>query len=239
MQANRYIQVIGIVGLAAVLSSLASATVRFPGTSLSLSTGITPLVGVELIRNKSELAAILGPSDSGNRKVIADRSLAFGQDIVPSFVLFLFGMYKLAQRFRPDLKHWSLAALVLLVGTFVLEYEVVSHLATAANAPVITGQMVGAIRELVFLKWSALFIATILVCQFVFATPWPLRFTGNAMMFAAIAGSYAMSYRERLFAPILLIMWGGMCVVSALLIAWPEILYAFDPLSPVVAKPEI
>jgi len=237
-QAKRNVEIFGFVGLVAVILSLTSATVRFPGTAFSLYTGITPLIGVEIIHNKAELVSILGPPDSENRKVIANRNWGLPWNLVPAFTLFCFAMYRLQLRFRPDLHYYSLAALILLVVALALEYEVVIHLAAAANAPVITDQMVGTIRDLVFLKWNALFFATFCSCVWLLATPWLLWYGGNVIIYAAGIGSFAVSYRAWLVAPALLTMFAGMCGVSVLLIVWPEIAYGFDPLMPVADERE-
>jgi hypothetical protein len=237
-QAKRYVEIFGFVGLVSVIFSLTSATVRFPGTTFSVFTGITPVIGVELIHNKTELVSILGPADSENRKVIANRPWGLGWNLASAFALFFFGMYKLQRRFRPDLKNYSLVALILLVATLALEYEVVLHLAAAAKAPDITDKMVGTIRDLVFLKWNALFVAALCSCVWLLATPGVLGVGGDVLMGGAVLGSFAMSYHERLIAPILLVMFVGICGVSVLLVLWPEIVYEFDPLMPVVDEPE-
>ena len=52
------IRIIGFLGLASVVLSLWSATVRPAGTRLSFDTGITPLIAVELARSKAEVAGV-------------------------------------------------------------------------------------------------------------------------------------------------------------------------------------
>src|SRR4051812_28031336 len=97
-EANVRIRIAGAFGLCAVIFSLISATFRLPGTPISVSSGLTPLMGLELVHNKAELAAALGPMGSKNREMIARRNPAPGRDLVGSFILFLLAVFKLTRR---------------------------------------------------------------------------------------------------------------------------------------------
>ncbi len=221
-ETNRDIRIAGVLGFLAVIFSLTSATVRLPGTPVGVFTGMTPLIGMEFVHNKTELAAALGPADSENRKLIAGRTAAPGFDFVPSFVLFVFALYRLTRRVRPEWGLLSFPGLLGLGATLVLEYFIVSRMAVAATAPVITDAMVETLRILVFFKWDLLFISTVMCSQMLAAPNGILGFGTDVLAYAAVAGSLAVSYSPRLVGPIVLVMFVGMCGVSALLAFRPE-----------------
>ncbi|HEY2382088.1 MAG TPA: hypothetical protein VGK48_12995, partial [Terriglobia bacterium] len=75
---KRNVRNAGWAGFASFILILISATVRLPGTPPNVFNGITPFAGFELVHNRAELEAILGPAGSEARRVIAGRKSAPG-----------------------------------------------------------------------------------------------------------------------------------------------------------------
>ena len=224
-QADRFIRKMGLAGIASVILILTSSTVRLPGTPINIYTGVTPFAGFELVRSKAELEKAMGPVDSEARKAIAGRKAAPGFDFIFSFAIGLYALSQLQWRSRPDLQRSTLAGLTMLVIAMFLDYLFVHRAADAANAAVITEQAALTLRTIGWIKWSLVFTALYSCTGFLVNTPAVLRFGGNLMRMSAIAGFVAVAYYERYVGLAVLVMFVGLCGVSALCVFKPDLLY--------------
>jgi hypothetical protein len=225
VEVNRYIRSAGLAGIVSVILILTSATVRLPGTPLNVFTGIAPLAGFELVRSKAEVETILGPVDSEARRIIAGRKPLFGLDFTYSIAIFIYALCELQRRIRPDLHMFTLGGMGMLAIALFLEYFFVHRAADIANAAVITEQAALTLRTIGWVKWSLVLTAVYSCTGFLTTTPPVLRFGTQLMRMSAIAGVIAVAYYERYVGLAVLVMFVGLCGVSALFVFKPELVY--------------
>jgi hypothetical protein len=110
----------------------------------------------------------------------------------------------------------------------LLEYVAAFRMTEAVGSPVITDAMVHTLRMLVLAKWYLLFISMFL-CTIVLAPAAKvLRFGTRLLAGSAVAGAVVLAYDDRLLAGVILVMFIGLCAVSALLAFRPEEFCSFS-----------
>jgi hypothetical protein len=120
------------------------------------------------------------------------------------------------------------AAVALAGAVLLLENLAVFRMAEAAGSPVITEAMVHTVRMLVLAKWYLLFIGMFLCAVVLAPAGWILRFGASLLAGSAVAGAVAVAYDDHLLAAVVLVMFIGLCGVSALLAFKPEAFYSFS-----------
>jgi len=203
------IRIIGFLGLASVVLSLWSATVRPAGTRLSFDTGITPLIAVELARSKADLEQFFGEPGSANRKLMAGRSPLPGLNFVTSWMIFLFGLLQLMPKLRPRMREARFWIFLLL---FFTSYDA----------------MFATIRETCLTKWTALFADTMLCSLIFYRTPMLLQAGGAILWVSSALGLVATTFPnyQWLAGPAVLGLFAGVCGITVLFLLRPELFYA-------------
>jgi hypothetical protein len=223
--ANFGIRVAGFAGLIVVVLLLTSTRIRLPGTEVSIFTGITPLLNVELAKSKADLEGILGPPGSESRTILANRSMLPGYDFSSTWMLFLFILYRLKETFRTRSTSIFNGTFLLINGTLLVERQVIDQTVVIAKASVLTQQQFAVFSELAFLKWVLLFLTTAVLLPLFLETRWVLQFGGWAMAFAASFGAFGIPGGATYVAPFIAVMFAALLGVSTLFIAKPELLY--------------
>ena len=222
------IRIIGFLGLASVVLSLWSATVRPAGTRLSFDTGITPLIAVELARSKADLEQFFGEPGSANRKLMAGRSPLPGLNFVTSWMIFLFGLLQLMPKLRPRMREARFWIFLLLFFTSYYESHSLRRMAEAANASSVTDAMFATIRETCLTKWTALFADTMLCSLIFYRTPMMLQAGGAILWVSSALGLVATTFPnyQWLAGPAVLGLFAGVCGITVLFLLRPELFYA-------------
>ena len=227
-QVNLFIRGAGLLGLVAVALSLTSATIRLPGTPAGVLTGITPLIQVELVHSKAELAAVLGPSGSEARNILAKRLMLPGFDFASVWMLFLFVLYQLKSLLKVEARVWTRATLIMIIATLLVERQVIDTTIAVAKAATVTDELFNTLQATAELKWELLFATTVFCSALFWRSRWTLRFGGELMGFAAAIAGFVLFYDTRLIAPLTLVMFAALCGLSTLLVVSPGLLS--DPL---------
>ena len=227
-QADCAVRAVGFLGLVVVFFSLQSATVRPLGTRLSLSTGITPLIGLELARSKGDLEQFFGEVGSANRNLIAGRSAMPGVDFFSGWMLFLFGLRELMPTFRPRMGEARFWIFVLLCFTAFAESQTIARMAEAAGASSVTDALVSAIRQMSLSKWALLFFNTMQCSSIFLRTPLLLRVGGGILWASSVLGVVAIAYPDYqwLAGPAVLGLFVGLCGITVLFLVQPGLFYA-------------
>ena len=227
-QANFAVRAMGFLGLASVVFSLWSATVRPAGTRLSFKTGITPLIAVELARTKADLEQFFGEPGSANRQLIAGRSGMPGFDFVTSWMIFLFGLLQLMLRLRPHMRETHLWVCLLLLFTSVSESASLRRMAEAANAWSVNGAMFAVIHEACLTKWTVVFGNTMLCSVIFYKTPRVFQAGGGILSASSALGLVAVIFPDYqwLAGPAVLGLFAGLCGITVLFLLRPGLFYA-------------
>ena len=227
-QADCAIRAVGFLGLVVMFFSLQSATVRPAGTRLSLSTGFTPLIGVELARSKADLEQFFGEPGSANRNLIAGRSAMPGVDFFSGWILFLFGLGELMPAFRPRMRAARFDIFVLLCFTAFFEYHTIAGMAQVAGGSPVTDAFFSRIRETSLIKWGLLFFNTMKCSSIFLRTPLLLRAGGAILCASSALGIVAIAYPDYqwLAGPAVLGLFVGLCGITVLFLVQPGLFYA-------------
>ncbi|HEY2383000.1 MAG TPA: hypothetical protein VGK48_17625 [Terriglobia bacterium] len=158
-EVKRSVRNAGLAGFASFILILISATVRLPDTPATVFNGITPFADFELVHNKAELEAMLGPAGSEARRVIAGRKSAPGFDFIFSIAIFMLALCQLQRRLRPDQNFFTLASMAMLAAALFLDYFFVHRAAVVANEARITEDMALTLRTVGWVEWSLVLFA--------------------------------------------------------------------------------
>jgi hypothetical protein len=186
-----------------------------PGTPAGILSDVTPLIQVELVHSKAELAAVLGPSGSEARNILAKRSMLPGFDFASVWMLFLFVLYQLKSLLKVEARVWTRATFIMIIATLLLERKVIDATVAVANAAPFTNELFDTFQSSAEFKWDRLFTTTVFCAALFWRT---LRFGGELMGLAA-AIACCSSSNTRLLAPLILVMFAALCGLSTLLVS--------------------
>lgn len=236
-----YVRCVGFFGLLLAAAFLWTATIGFTGTPFAMSQGMTPLLKAELAHSKVELENILGPMGSANRMLISSRSGTLGTDFVPTWCVFVFFLYRLIPRFRPDMNRLLPFILILFFATLIGHFAVVRQMAAAANATVLTDEMVRQTYLLALVTWVLLFLNTVLCSMVLLETQRVLKVGGEILFLSAGIGLWAVGEGyDLLIGPAAVALFVGLCGVSLLFVLNPALLEMPEARrKPVAAQPQV
>jgi hypothetical protein len=236
-----YVRCVGFFGLLLAAAFLWTATIGFTGTPFTMSQGMTPLLKAELAHSKAELENILGPMGSANRMLLSSRSGTLGTDFVPTWCVFVFFLYRLIPRFRPDLNRLLPFILILFFATLIGHFAVVRQMAAAANATVLTDEMVRRTYLLAQVTWALLFLNTVLCSMVLLETQRVLKVGGEILFLSAGIGLWAVGEGyDLLIGPAAVALFVGLCGVSLLFVLNPALLEMPEARrKPAAAQPQV
>jgi len=228
-QVNRFIRVVGLTGIVAIVMSIWSASERLPGSRFDFTSAMAPVLRVEIVHSKAELESVLGTPESATRKIIAEHSVIFtGQDVIPGFVMFFYFLGKLVPICKNNCYNYLKMMSTCLFLALVFDCFTIRQIGLAAAAPELTDHMAETIRQLALWKWTMFFVATV-SGAFILEETGPALKIGYYMLLAgANIGAISAGYGYRvdlLIGSGLSIMFVALCGISALLLWRPENLY--------------